>query len=374
MLFWITVAVLTLGACLAVLLPMAGRRAPAATTREHDLEVYRDQLAEVDRDAGRGLIGEAEAEQARAEIGRRILRLGEAADLKEPGHDESSAMRWTALAAVLAVPLISWGIYAGIGSPALPAQPLQERLAKNPADSTIEELVARAEKHLAANPSDGQGWEVVAPIYLRMGRSEDALRAYENAIRLLGSNAAREAGLGEALTARAEGRVDADAQAAFGRALTHEPENPKARFYLATASAQQGQMAEAAAGLRAMIASAPADSPWRQAAEQALQRMADAPQAGPAQGDIEAAAGMSAEDRGAMIEGMVASLDERLRQNPRDKEGWKRLIRSYMVLGKAEQARDALERAIAALGAGSDEASEIEAFAATLQMQEADRQ
>lgn len=375
MLFWITAALLTLGACLAVLLPFARRNEPGASAREHDLEVYRDQLAEVDRDAERGIIGKAEAEQARAEIGRRILRMAEGDGEAQTGDGARPAARWAALAAVLAVPLISWGLYGSIGSPDMPPQPLRERLSRNPADSTIDELIARAEGHLAANPADGKGWEVVAPIYLRMGRHEDSVQAYRNAIRLLGPNATREAGLGEALAAGAEGRVGADAQAALRRALAHEPENPKARFYLATASAQQGEMAEAVAGWRALVDSAPADSPWRQAAEQALRQvaLADA-ETGPAQDDIEAAADMSAEDRDAMIEGMVASLDERLQENPRDTEGWKRLIRSYMVLGRPKQAQEALERAMAALGAESDEAEEIKSFAATFQLQEADRQ
>ncbi|TGV94001.1 c-type cytochrome biogenesis protein CcmI, partial [Mesorhizobium sp. M2D.F.Ca.ET.145.01.1.1] len=124
---------------------------------DHDLEVYRDQLAELDRDAARGLIRPAEAAEARAEIARRILRLGNA-DItgKTSGRAASVTARLVATVAVLAVPLVSWGFYSQIGSPDLPSQPLSERLAKNPADSSVDELVARAEAHLAANPSDGR--------------------------------------------------------------------------------------------------------------------------------------------------------------------------------------------------------------------------
>ena len=77
MLFWVIAALLTLGASLAVLLPLAGRTAARTADGAHDLEVYRDQLAELDRDAARGLIQPAEAEQARAEIARRILKAGQ---------------------------------------------------------------------------------------------------------------------------------------------------------------------------------------------------------------------------------------------------------------------------------------------------------
>jgi cytochrome c-type biogenesis protein CcmH len=364
MLFWVTAALLTFGACLAVLLPMTrpgGRQQP---TREHDLEVYRDQLTEVERDARRGLIGPAEAEQARAEIGRRILRL--ASRDEAPIRGSGGVARWAGLAAVLAVPLVSWSIYAALGSPDLPSQPLRERLAANPAGKTLDELVARAEAHLAKNPSDGRGWEVVAPVYVRMGRYDEAVRAYRNAISFLGANAAREAGLGEALAAAAGGRIEGEALAAFERALSLEPEDAQARYYLAYADAQAGRTAEAAAAWRALAQSAPAGSPWRQAAEQAL-RQAEA--AGPTKEQVDAAAAMSTDERGAMIEGMVGSLDARLRQNPRDPEGWKRLIRSYMVLGRAAEARHALGRGIEAFGAGTAEAQELQAFAAALEIE-----
>src|SRR5690606_11432512 len=119
------------------------------------------------------------------------------------------------------------------------------RLAKNPADSSIEELVARAEAHLAANPSDGRGWDVVAPIYLRMQRFSDSATAYRNAIRLDGNSAARQAGLGEAIANAAGGIVSTDAQAAFEAALKLDPSDAKANFYLAMGLAQEGRSEEA---------------------------------------------------------------------------------------------------------------------------------
>jgi cytochrome c-type biogenesis protein CcmH len=93
---------------------------------------------------------------------------------------------------------------------------------------------------------------------------------------------------------------------------------------------------------------------------------AGAPVNGPDAQAVEAARQMSPQDRQAMIETMVARLDDRLKQNPRDEEGWMRLIRSYVVLGKADQARDALGRAVAVFGAGSEEARKLAAFAASL--------
>ncbi len=378
MLFWILAALLTTGACLSVLLPFARRPAQAPHASDHDLEVYKDQLGEVERDFGRGLIGRTEAEEARAEIGRRILRLSGSAAPADPAKARDGATaRFAAMAAVLAVPLVSWAVYSAVGSPDVPPQPLEARLSGNPAQNTMEELVARAERHLAANPDEGKGWDVLGPIYLRMGRYPEAAKAFAAAIRLEGASAAREAGLGEAIASEAGGIISADAAAAFTRALALEPDYPKARFYLATAKAQEGRLEEAVADWTTLAATSAADSPWRAAAEQAIaeatRRLAggtttpagEAP-SGPSAEDVAAAESMAPADRMAMIETMVAGLDEKLRQNPADREGWQRLIRSYVVLGRKDDALAALKRAGEAFPAGTEEARAIAALAAEL--------
>jgi len=373
MLFWIVAAALTLAASLAVLLPLAGGSSRRAVPDNPDIAVYRDQLDELDRDLGRGLIQPAEAEQARAEIGRRLLRADAAAGGSRSAGRDGTWLRAVSAAAVLAVPLVSWGLYGVLGSPDMPEQPLAGRLAKNPADSTVDELIARAEAHLAADPSDGKGWDVLAPVYLRMQRFSDSATAYRNAIRLEGETAARQAGLGEALTAAAGGIVSAEAQAAFEAALKLDASNGKADFYLAMADSQEGRTEDAKARWHRMLASLPPESPWRRAAGEALastdgRQPATAQQEGegPSEQDMAAAEAMSPQDRSAMIETMVASLDEKLRHDPHDMEGWMRLVRSYVVLGRTDQARDALNRGVAAFGAGSDDAKKITAFAASL--------
>ena len=372
MLFWVIAAILTLGASLAVLLPLTGGMKGALPAGDHDLEVYRDQLSELDRDMARGLIQPGEADEARAEIARRILRLGATAQPGAAMPRPSRSARWVASVAVLAVPLLSWGLYGILGSPDLPSQPLAERLAKNPADASVDELVARAEAHLAANPSDGKGWDVLAPIYLRLQRFPDAVTAYRNAIRLDGDSAVRQSGLGEAIASAAGGIVSADAQKAFEAALKLDPANAKANFYLGVGLAQEGKKAEAVTAWQKMLGQLAPDSPWRNAVQQALAEAGApavagaAPANGPDAQQVEAARQMSPQDRQAMIETMVAGLDDKLKQNPRDEEGWMRLIRSYVVLGKADQARAALGRAVAAFGADSEQARKFTAFAASL--------
>ncbi len=371
MLFWILAALLTLAAALAVMKPFASRKGTSTDETSHDIEVYRDQLDELSRDVERGLIGKDEAEQARAEIGRRILKATDASHDTAKSDPSGRAVRFTAAAAILAVPLISWGLYTITGSPGMPAQPLQARLEQDPSNASIEELVARAEAHLADNPQDVRGWQVLAPVYMRLGRFADAQTALRAILRLSGDAPEVQAALGEAIAAASQGIVTADAEAAFEAALKADPANPKARFFLALARAQEGKMDEARQGWRDLREAQPQGSPWREAAVQALAsadgNASGAPATpGPTQEDVAAASQLSSGDRQAMIEGMVSRLDEKLRDNPDDPEGWRRLVQSYMVMKKPDEARDALDRGMAALGADTEAGKALAALARDL--------
>jgi len=271
MLFWPLLAVMTGAAILAVLWPLGRVRAHPAGAREADLAVYRDQLAEIERDRARGVLPESEAEAARIEVSRRVLALGN----KETAAPAAGSLLRRRVATVLAlagVPLLAFGLYGALGSPGMPDAPLQARLRKPLDQQDVGILVARIEAHLAQKPDDPRGWELLAPIYLRLGRGEDAVRARGQVIRLLGSNAEREADLGEALVVAANGVVNADARAAFERARAHDPANGKAQFFLGVAAEQDGNRSEAAAIWRALAENAPPGDPWRIAAGRRLER------------------------------------------------------------------------------------------------------
>jgi cytochrome c-type biogenesis protein CcmH len=350
MTLWFFLAMMTAAAILAVLWPLSRRGLLRAGS---DVEVYRDQLEEIERDRAGGLIGEPEAEAARIEISRRLLAAADAAPAAA-GGGSPHRRRATALAALVLLPLGAVGLYALLGSPNLPGQPQAARHAAAPEQRSFAELVGRVEAHLESNPQDGRGWEVIAPVYLRLGRYDDAVKARRNALRLLGPTDTREADLGEALTGAANGVVTAEAKSAFERALHLNPDDFRARYFIGLAAEQDGRPREASELWRNLLASAPPGASWIDFVRESLARVdpgAAPPPRGPSAEDVAAAGELSPEQRSAMVRGMVERLAERLKNDGSDVEGWLRLVRAYMVLGERDRALAAASDARRALAA-----------------------
>ncbi|KMO17183.1 c-type cytochrome biogenesis protein CcmI [Methylobacterium platani] len=367
---WLIFALMTGLAVLALLWPMSRRPAFAAMPEGEariatETGFYRDQLREIDRDAARGLLAAPEAEAARAEAARRLLRAS-----REPGRNPGAvgepALRRRRAASAFAlstVPLVALLVYGIYGSPDLPAQPQAERLAHaRAAGNDLAAAVAQIEAHLAKAPEDGRGWTVIAPVYLRLGRTEDAIKAYENSLRLLGDDAGRLADYGEALTAAGDGVVSSKARDAFERALRQDPKAVKPQFYLARAAEQDGDREKARSRYAAMEAAASPDAPWLPLVRESLARLdGTAAPAAPAA----ARTGMSDEQKG-MIRGMVEGLAQRLAEKGGSPEEWGRLVRSYMVLGDRPKAEATLAQARAALGSDPAKVGPVEEVAREL--------
>jgi cytochrome c-type biogenesis protein CcmH len=357
---WLLLALMTAGAILAVLWPL-GRR-PADAPAANELAVYQDQLQEIERDRAAGSIGAAEAEAARVEVSRRLIAAADArqAEVTSGGTEEiANAMmarlrrrRLAAVATLIAMPVLAGSLYFVLGSPNLPDQPRAGRLEAANTDQTITSLIERVEAHLAQNPDDGRGWEVLAPVYMRLQRYDEAIKAQRNALRLLGETADRQSSLGEALLGAADGVVTADAKLAFERAVELNAQDVKARFYLGLAAEQDGQHDEAAHIWRELLSGAPEDAPWVALVRASLARIkgsSAAPAPGPKAQDMAAASRLAPEQRNQMIRGMVERLATRLHEDGSDVDGWLRLVRAYMVLGEREQARAAVADARRAL-------------------------
>ncbi|MBY3222571.1 c-type cytochrome biogenesis protein CcmI [Rhizobium laguerreae] len=383
MLFWILVAALTAALAVILLYPLLRGAKAAENIRAGEAAVYRDQLRELDRDLNGWLITPEEADYARAEIGRRLIAVSadEPAETAKPARHH----RFTEAFVLLVLPVLGLCLYLTTGRPDLPSQPLEARL-ENPGND-VAVLITKAERHLAEKPDDGKGWDVLAPIYFRTMRVNDAQLAYRNAIRLLGPSPVRLDGLAETLMAASDGVVTEEARQVLEQSLTLEPDNPRARFYIALSMEQAGRPDEARQAFEALAKQSPDDAPWLPLVNEhiamngGVKSGADpaAPGANPAapgadqaapgnptQQDVAAAETMSAGDRQQMIRGMVESLDAKLNEDPNNFEGWMRLVRSYAVLNDKDRAAGALKRGLAAFPPPGEQGRQLLALAREL--------
>ncbi|MBY5780437.1 c-type cytochrome biogenesis protein CcmI [Rhizobium leguminosarum] len=369
MLFWILVAALTAALAVILLYPLLRGAKAANNIRAGEAAVYRDQLRELDRDLDGGLITPEEADYARAEIGRRLIAVSadEPAETPKPARHH----RFTEAFVLLVLPVLGLCLYLTTGRPDLPSQPLEARL-ENPGND-VAVLIAKAERHLAEKPDDGKGWDVLAPIYFRTMRVNDAQVAYRNAIRLLGPSPVRLDGLAETLMAVSDGVVTDEARQVLEQSLTLEPDNPRARFYIALSMEQAGRPNEARKAFEALAKQSPADAPWLPLVNQHIATNGGAPAGAnpatpgnPTQQDVAAAETMSAGDRQQMIRGMVESLDAKLSEDPNNFDGWMRLVRSYAVLNDKDRAAGALKRGLAAFPPPGEQGRQLLALAREL--------
>lgn len=391
MLFWILSALLTVAVAVLLLLPLMRAGARTHGEDEGEAAVYRDQLRELERDKAGGLISSEDAAYARAEIGRRLLAVSvadSAAETEEAGPEPTAApprrKAYTLSQAfiILCLPAVGLYVYLLTGSPGTPAAPLAARI-ENPGDD-VTLLIAKVERHLATSPEDGAGWDVLAPVYVRVGRLGDAELAYRNAIRLLGPGADRMNGLAETLVTLNDGIVTEDARQAFQASVQLQPDNPRADYYLALALEQAGRKVDALAAFEAIAKASPPTAPWIDlinqhiAANSAGMPRADAPAAAAAEAggpkplgaptaeDVAAAQGMSEGDRSQMIRGMVDSLDAKLKEDPNNFEGWMRLVRSHAMLKEPDRAVAALKEGLKTFPASGAEGQQLIAAAREL--------
>lgn len=359
MVIWIIFSVMTAAAVMAVLWPLSRHRASVAEL-DPNTQFYRDQVAEIARDQERGLLLPAEAESARAEAARRLLSATASRDVMTYAVGEPALRRRRAVStlALSLIPIVALAVYGAYGSPHVSSA---VATARPQADGQVDlaTAVGQIEKHLAAKPDDGRGWDVIAPVYLRMGRVDDAVKAYATAIKLLGNgtdgkSADRFANYGEAMVAARDGLVSVEAKKAFERAVALDPSLVKARFYLARASEQDGQRDKARAEYTALLSASPADAPWLGTVKEQLTRLDASPNA--AMPDANA------------IMGMVSGLAERLETQGGNADEWGRLMRSYVVLGQRDKAMLAFSRARLALAKDQAGLQSIDAMARELKL------
>jgi cytochrome c-type biogenesis protein CcmH len=372
-LFWLIaglVAVTSLGLALAPLWRGAGR---AERRASYDLQLLRDQLREIEADRARGVLGLEEAAASRAEVSRRLIAAADAEAAEPPAATAPPRLSRPAAALVGGLGLAAAaGLYLAIGAPGLPDRPRAAR-AERPDQAAAEALAARRQPPppptaddplierlraaLAERPEDVEGRRLLARSLAATGRWPEARAAQAEVVALLGEAAAAQdlVDLAELGIMAAGGYVSPESEAALARTLDLDPAHPAGRYYSGLALMQAGRPDLAHAVFAALLAEGPADAPWIEAVRAGLAEAArqaglaprpDAP--GPGAADLEAAAAMTPEERQAMIEGMVASLGQRLAADGGPPEDWARLIRALGVLGRRDEAAEIAAEARAA--------------------------
>jgi cytochrome c-type biogenesis protein CcmH len=426
MTLWLILTIMIAAAAVWLTVPLVRRFDRPRDDGAGAVEVYRDQLREVERELKEGAIDDTQAETARVEIKRRILTADRSPQGAMPTlslHERNFAL----IGATAIVVLGSVGLYAVTGRPDLasispslradagegslpklssppPGHPMGELTAagEGPASDggassqdglpSVEEMTQRLAARLAQQPDDVEGWRTLGWSYLNLGRFSEAADAYAKAIKLNPTNAELRSGRIEALVGAANGAITAEAKTAIAEALKLDPQNPRVRFFEGLAKEQDGDKAAALAEWTELLKDADPEEGWvadlktrvselrhdteggaasdrpepaiagLSAKEPAAQAAPSAAERGPTAADVQAAATMSPDDRSAMIRGMVDGLASRLEQSPRDADGWIKLIRARIVLGESDLAKQALTRSLAVF---ADDAAERERIAAS---------
>lgn len=365
--FWIFVSIFAIVVALVALWSVSRTisaekvRAPVDSVSS-DIEIYKNQLGEIDADLKRGLIDEESAQEARLELSRNILAAEKEVSKSAFVGNRSVAMRVIISLGILLVPIVTIGVYALTGNPGVESHPFSELMDANPATLSPSETLVRTEALFARNPDNGKLADELSSAYLVAGRFQDAVNTYVEALRLNGDSAPRLVGYGMALAGYNGGTINDDALKSFEKAAKLAPDDFYPRLFIAEASRQAGKPKEAADGLQAFLDHSPKNSPWRPRVEELigqLREQAATPQQLPSSDakdsnvakDARALKDANAgKDGNAAMEGvspemigqMVNGLAERLQKQPDDLDGWKMLVHSWLVLKDKEKAKAAL--------------------------------
>ncbi|WP_415920170.1 c-type cytochrome biogenesis protein CcmI [Tateyamaria sp. SN6-1] len=385
-LFWIVSVGLALFVAATLALALVRSRADARPPAAYDLDVYRDQLREIDRDVARNVLSETDAERVRTEVSRRILAADAALNTAAGGAQSRGGM--VMAAAVVAVMIGgSFGLYMQLGAPGYGDLALADRMAlaevlheerpsqaeaeasldsrPPPADVPPDDvaLVAQLREAVAQRPGDLQGRVLLAHFEARLGNFDAAHAAKAEVIALKGEEATAQdfSEYADLLVLAAGGYVSPEAERALEQTLALDPGDGTARYYFGLMMVQTGRPDTALQVWDQLLREGPADAPWISAITSQIENTAMRAGVnyalpaigtgrGPTQGQIDAAQDLSPAERMEMIQGMVSGLGERLATEGGPVEDWAQLISALGVLGRMNEAAAILANAREAFG------------------------
>lgn len=408
MMLWIILTLMTAAAAAYVAAPFLRPINRGAAAQSSDIGIFRDQLAEIDREAAAGMIDPAAAASARTEVKRRMLAADKAAASASDVTPMTALEYKFVFRTVTALTVLGSAIlYAYNGHPDMPSairmQGAQlgqaastEAPAVAPTPGDVDTAIAKLAARLQASPDDVKGWTMLGWSYLGTGKFAEAADAYRKAAALEPRNASIKSGLSQALMKAADGKVTPEALAVIDEVLAIDPKEPGARFDKGLAKLQGGNARGAIDDWIAELKDAAPDDKWpdelrQRVIETAKENGIDVsgrlplsaasaspapaspavmPTPGPTQADIDAAKGMSAQDQQTMIKGMVERLAAKLEANPKNVEGWIQLMRSRKVLGDMDNAKVAFKRALTMFADAAAETQKLKTAAGELGLAE----
>jgi cytochrome c-type biogenesis protein CcmH len=376
--FWLTASAMAVAVAAVLVRSLYQVRSEVAPAATVDLQVYRDQLAEADRDLARGTLSDAEAQRVKTEIARRILEADRA--LQAERSNPAGPSRRLAVPALLTVGAVVGALatYNQMGVPWYPDMPIRARIAAadelmatrpsqaeavaatpaSPAPDVDADFAALMDKLRAAvdpaTATDLRGLDLLARNEAALGNLAAAEAAQRRIIEVKADAATAEdyATLAELMIRAAGGYVSPEAEATLIASLERDPRNGISRYFSGLMFAQGGRFDRAFGLWEPLLRESPPEAPWvapirdqiedvamRAGVQYSLPEAAPDGAPGPTEGDIAAAAAMTDEERQQMIEGMVAQLGDRLATEGGSAEEWARLITALATLGRTEEAR-----------------------------------
>ena len=375
MIFWITSGIILITAMILIIAQIIRKR--ANQSNQYNIIIYQDQLKEIDLDINRGLLNATDGETLRAEIEKKIEKnsdypASQTTNSSKPGIRRTGISK--AIAVVSFMPFASYGLYAYLGSPESSDQPFANRQLESPAEKIngqMIELVAKLKGRLRQNPNELKGWILLGRSLVSLKRFDDASNAFKKAFRIAPNRSDIAASAAETKFMAMDGKFNQEIRYFFKTAAKLNPREHKALFYLGLDSFFSEKFSTAIQYWVDLIAVSPVGAPWIDKVQERLMeaatagnlkitdftprlnsiaknsnksRKTSAPKI--TQEDIRSANEMSIEERETFIRSMVGRLAERLKSEPNDIRGWRRLARAYLVLGEKNKAAAAERRII----------------------------
>ena len=222
-----------------------------ASRKEANLAVFRDQLSELQREKTEGTLADADFEQARRELQRRLLEEV-APEAEEAGKTTYGPSRKTAIALLLLLPTLALLAYGILGNPKA-LDPAQTAAQPKMTPEQINAMVARLAERMQANPDDIPGWLMLARSYKAMGRYEEAAAAYARAEKVIDDDPELLASYAETIAMASGNGLKGKPGQLIGRALKIDPQHPHSLFLAGAAAMEAGDNKQGIAYWEALL-------------------------------------------------------------------------------------------------------------------------